>query len=249
MTDRRTRRLRVELAMPRPGSRARPRRGWPSSSTSMSASSARVLPASPWRARSRGAAGRSSCWRRKASPGTPRAATPALCCRAMRRRRRRACRRASASNTPGRCGALSEAGAEYVRRGRARRADAGRASQRRRLAACRQDRQRPRDADRSRAAGREVRRRCRIGSTEQVREALRSPLYFNGLHYPRGFSIHPLNYALGLAAAAERDGARIFENSAGGGDRSGGRAQARHDRTRACGRTMSCSPATSISPT
>jgi glycine/D-amino acid oxidase-like deaminating enzyme len=47
----------------------------------------------------------------------------------------------------------------------------------------------------------------------QVREALRSPLYFGGLHYPRGFSIHPLNYALGLAAAAEADGVRIFENT------------------------------------
>ena len=51
-------------------------------------------------------------------------------------------------------------------------------------------------------------------SAEQVREQLRSPLYFNGLHYPRGFSIHSLNYALGLAAAAERDGARIYENTA-----------------------------------
>ena len=53
-----------------------------------------------------------------------------------------------------------------------------------------------------------------LRSTEQVREDLRTPLYFNGLHYPRGFSIHSLNYALGLAAAAERDGARIYENSA-----------------------------------
>lgn len=51
-------------------------------------------------------------------------------------------------------------------------------------------------------------------SAERVREQLRSPLYFSGLHYPRGFGIHSLNYALGLAAAAERDGARIFENSA-----------------------------------
>jgi glycine/D-amino acid oxidase-like deaminating enzyme len=48
-------------------------------------------------------------------------------------------------------------------------------------------------------------------SAERVREALRSPLYFGALHYPRGFSIHPLNYALGLAAAAEANGARIFE--------------------------------------
>jgi gamma-glutamylputrescine oxidase len=51
-------------------------------------------------------------------------------------------------------------------------------------------------------------------SAERVREQLRSPLYFSGLHYPRGFSLHSLNYALGLAAAAERDGARIFEDSA-----------------------------------
>jgi gamma-glutamylputrescine oxidase len=53
-----------------------------------------------------------------------------------------------------------------------------------------------------------------LRTAEQVREELRSPLYFNGLHYPRGFSIHSLNYALGLAAAAERDGARIYENTA-----------------------------------
>jgi len=47
-----------------------------------------------------------------------------------------------------------------------------------------------------------------------VREALNSPRYFHGLHYPRGFSLHPLNYALGLAAAAEAAGARIFEDTA-----------------------------------
>ena len=51
-------------------------------------------------------------------------------------------------------------------------------------------------------------------SGAQVREQLRSPLYFSGLHYPRGFSLHSLNYALGLAAAAERCGARIYENTA-----------------------------------
>jgi glycine/D-amino acid oxidase-like deaminating enzyme len=54
----------------------------------------------------------------------------------------------------------------------------------------------------------------RLRTTDQVREELRSSLYFNGLHYPRGFSIHSLNYALGLAAAAEREGARIYENTA-----------------------------------
>lgn len=49
---------------------------------------------------------------------------------------------------------------------------------------------------------------------ERVRDELRSPLYFGALHHPRAFSIHTLNYALGLAAAAEASGARICEQSA-----------------------------------
>jgi len=56
---------------------------------------------------------------------------------------------------------------------------------------------------------------CEIESwpTERVRGVLRSQRYFCALNYPRAFTIHPLNYALGLAAAAERDGARIFEHT------------------------------------
>jgi hypothetical protein len=38
-------------------------------------------------------------------------------------------------------------------------------------------------------------------------------MYFQGLHFPTAFHIHPLNYALGLAAAAEADGVRIFEGT------------------------------------
>jgi gamma-glutamylputrescine oxidase len=49
---------------------------------------------------------------------------------------------------------------------------------------------------------------------ERVREVLRSPRYFSALHYRRAFTIHPLNYALGLAADAEAAGARICEESA-----------------------------------
>jgi len=49
--------------------------------------------------------------------------------------------------------------------------------------------------------------------TERVRSVLRSERYFHGVCFPRAFSIHPLNYALGLAASAERAGARIFENT------------------------------------
>jgi gamma-glutamylputrescine oxidase len=48
---------------------------------------------------------------------------------------------------------------------------------------------------------------------EQVRATLRSERYFHAIHFPRAINVHPLNYALGLAAAAERDGARIFENT------------------------------------
>ncbi len=49
--------------------------------------------------------------------------------------------------------------------------------------------------------------------TERVREVLRSERYFYAINYLRALAIHPLNYALALGAAAERDGARIFENT------------------------------------
>src|SRR5215212_8468239 len=49
--------------------------------------------------------------------------------------------------------------------------------------------------------------------TDQVREVLRSPYYFQATHYANAFHINPLNYALGLAADAEKHGARIFQNT------------------------------------
>src|SRR5215467_13107550 len=49
--------------------------------------------------------------------------------------------------------------------------------------------------------------------TDRVREVLHSKRYFHAIHYLKALAIHPLNYALSLAAAAERDGARIFENT------------------------------------
>jgi gamma-glutamylputrescine oxidase len=49
--------------------------------------------------------------------------------------------------------------------------------------------------------------------TERVRADLRSERYFDAIHYLRAITIHPLNYALTLAAAAERAGAHIFENT------------------------------------
>ncbi len=50
-------------------------------------------------------------------------------------------------------------------------------------------------------------------SAEQVREQLKSPLYQNAIHFPRAFHIHPMNYAIGLAVAAEQAGVRIFEHT------------------------------------
>jgi glycine/D-amino acid oxidase-like deaminating enzyme len=50
-------------------------------------------------------------------------------------------------------------------------------------------------------------------TTERVREVLKSERYFGALHFARAFHLHPLNYALGLAAAAEAAGAHIFEHT------------------------------------
>ena len=49
--------------------------------------------------------------------------------------------------------------------------------------------------------------------TDQVREVLRSRYYFQGLHFAQAFHIHPLNYARGIAADAEKHGARIFQHT------------------------------------
>ena len=47
----------------------------------------------------------------------------------------------------------------------------------------------------------------------RVRDQLHSPRYFGAVHYRQAFHIDPLNYALGLAALAEKAGARIFEDT------------------------------------
>ena len=49
--------------------------------------------------------------------------------------------------------------------------------------------------------------------TERVREQLHSQRYFDAVHYRQAFHIDPHNYALGLAALAEKAGARIFEDT------------------------------------
>jgi glycine/D-amino acid oxidase-like deaminating enzyme len=47
-----------------------------------------------------------------------------------------------------------------------------------------------------------------------VRTKVKSPFYFQAIHFPTAFNIDPYRYALGLAGLAEAAGARIFENTA-----------------------------------
>src|SRR5262249_19869104 len=47
----------------------------------------------------------------------------------------------------------------------------------------------------------------------EVREVLHTPVYYQAVHMPEAFHVHALNYALGLANAADRAGARIYEES------------------------------------
>lgn len=49
--------------------------------------------------------------------------------------------------------------------------------------------------------------------TEKLRAHLKTAHYFQAMHYRDAFHIHPLNYTLGLALAAEQAGARIFEDT------------------------------------
>ena len=48
---------------------------------------------------------------------------------------------------------------------------------------------------------------------EQLREVLDSPRYLGGLYDPRSGHLHPLNYTLGIAVAAEAAGAKLFEQT------------------------------------
>ncbi len=54
---------------------------------------------------------------------------------------------------------------------------------------------------------------ARYMSRSEVRTVLPSRRYLSGLYDPSGGHLHPLNYTLGLAGAAESRGARIFERT------------------------------------
>ena len=54
---------------------------------------------------------------------------------------------------------------------------------------------------------------CRALSREETREMIATDDFLEGLYDGQAMTIHPLNYALGLARAAREAGVRIFENS------------------------------------
>ena len=53
-----------------------------------------------------------------------------------------------------------------------------------------------------------------VWPTNLVRTKVKSPYYFQAIHFPTAFNIHAYNYALALAQLAEDAGARIFEQTA-----------------------------------
>jgi len=54
----------------------------------------------------------------------------------------------------------------------------------------------------------------RLLDRDALQSQVRSPRYLAGLLDPRSGHLHPLNYCEGVARGAEREGVRIFENSA-----------------------------------
>ncbi|MEA2875934.1 MAG: hypothetical protein QOF14_1130 [Hyphomicrobiales bacterium] len=109
--------------------------------------------------------------------------------------------------------ALSEAGVEYMRRAIAEAAVPGVEPRDGRLSVRRTD-------DEAGLIEHVAMLRVDFGAdveawpADQVREVLRSGHYFQAVHFTKAFHIHPLNYALGLAADAEKHGARIFQDTA-----------------------------------
>ena len=78
-------------------------------------------------------------------------------------------------------------------------------------------------------------------STDALRKRLKTQRYYGGLFEPNAFHFHPLKYVLGVAAAASRGGARVYERSAALGIAREGAGYVR--RRARCARRTSCSPA------
>ncbi len=67
-------------------------------------------------------------------------------------------------------------------------------------------------------------------STAEVQDMLGTDQYYGGKLWTEAAHLHPLNYALGLAAAAVKAGVQIYENSRVSGYQAGSQAQVRTDK-------------------
>ncbi|HWM83685.1 MAG TPA: FAD-binding oxidoreductase [Pseudolabrys sp.] len=103
--------------------------------------------------------------------------------------------------------ALSEAGRDYVRRQVAGMPQITPQPGWLYISKTPQQRQFTQDVALLRAAGTEAEH----WPVERVRAALPSKEYFDAIYYPAAFAINPVQYAQGLAHAAEAAGARLFE--------------------------------------
>lgn len=54
---------------------------------------------------------------------------------------------------------------------------------------------------------------CRVLDAEETRSYVATDNYLEGFYDPEALTLHPLNYTLGMARAAEEAGVRIYENS------------------------------------
>ncbi|NCF16352.1 MAG: FAD-dependent oxidoreductase [Gammaproteobacteria bacterium] len=54
---------------------------------------------------------------------------------------------------------------------------------------------------------------CNAVDREEVPDYVATRNYFEGFYDPEALTLHPLNYTLGLARAAEKAGVKVFENS------------------------------------
>ena len=148
----------------------------------------------------------------RGSPGTPPAATPASCCRASPGHGRGG-QAGRARPRQGAVGAVRSR-ARICARDDPRDRHARRRSGRGRLAQGLEDRRRRRGP--RRRSGWSVRTSAptsRAGRSSACATCSRATTISTRIHFPHAFHIHPLNYALGLAASPEAAGARIFEKT------------------------------------
>lgn len=83
---------------------------------------------------------------------------------------------------------------------------------------------------------------CHYLSAAQVTDLLGTPHYYGGEYWPEAAHLHPLNYALGLAEAAQQAGVKIYEHSRVTcyHSQQGARVNTRHGRVLADSLVLAC---------